>query len=111
MMGGGYSCDGKADAVEDSPWWIQEKVTRGANDGNSFSEGQQEKFSVDAEGKVADKSKFDEAIKKLNDVRSRINDDKVVVMTIDSFQEKKNRPRGHLSPKRIWSWSRGQVCG
>jgi len=75
-------------AAVQAKWWLDEEqlpgglILGGADD--SFSEGQQDKFGVNASGKVQDEAKFKTAVEKVKAVRMRMAD-KLKVMTISDM--------------------------
>jgi len=66
----------------------------GGPDG-TFSEGQQNKFGVNASGEVQDHEKFTAAVERVCAVRKRVTNDKLKVMTISNMREDKWTPESN----------------
>jgi len=67
-------------------------VILGARDGTAFSEGQQDKFGVNEAGDIQDASKYEKAIASLQEVRQRMTEAKIRVLSLDDFIKKSMNP-------------------
>jgi len=72
-------------------WWSDEQqlpggLILGGSEG-TFSEGQQQKFAVNAVGDVQDEAAFRTAVENVCEVRKRVTTDKLNVMTICNMHE------------------------
>jgi len=80
-------------------WWLNESILPGGlipgGPGETFTEGQQDKFGVDAAGNVQNETKFATAVKKVCIVRASITMDKLKINTIHNLREDQLLPEPH----------------
>jgi len=78
-------------------WWLNEQQFPGSlilgGPEDTFSEGQQEKFSVNAVGDVQDEETFRIAVGKVCGVRKRVTTDKLKLMTICNLHKDQWLPK------------------
>jgi len=80
-------------------WWLNESTLPGVlipgGPDETFTDGQRDKFGVDAAGNVQDEAKFATAVKKVCVVRASVTTDKLNINTIYNLREDQWLPEPH----------------
>jgi len=71
----------------------------------TFSEDQQDKFGVNADGDVQDEAKFKTAVAKVCAVRTHVTSDKLKIMTVRNMHEDLvSRTTINHAHQGLWQW-------
>jgi len=76
-------------------WWTSEGIVLGAKDGTAFTGDQRLMFGLDPQKddyEIVDKEKKEKAIANVRNIRKRITEDKMQVLSIDDFKKRKLDP-------------------
>jgi len=78
-------------ATRPKKWWLDQEQLPGGlilgGPAETFSEDQQEKFGVNADGDVQDEAKFTAAVANVRAVRTRVTSEKLKIMTVCNMHE------------------------
>jgi len=91
-------------------WWLNESTLPGVlipgGPDETFTDGQRDKFGVDAAGNVQDEAKFATAVKKVCVVRASVTTDKLNINTIYNLREDQWLPEPHRRTEEFGKFSR-----